>query len=90
MGMSDSCYQSFVEMISQPYGIVLVVGPTGSGKTTTLHAAMGHINKPETKIWTAEDPVEITQEGLRQVQVIPKIGFNFATAMRAFLRRIRT
>jgi len=86
MGMSDQSYESFVEMISQPYGIVLVVGPTGSGKTTTLHAAMAHINKPETKIWTAEDPVEITQEGLRQVQVIPKIGFNFASAMRAFLR----
>ena len=86
MGMSDWAYDAFVEMISQPYGIVLVVGPTGSGKTTTLHAAMGHINKPETKIWTAEDPVEITQEGLRQVQVIPKIGFNFAAAMRAFLR----
>jgi type II secretory ATPase GspE/PulE/Tfp pilus assembly ATPase PilB-like protein len=86
MGMSDWAYDAFVEMISQPYGIVLVVGPTGSGKTTTLHAAMGYINKPETKIWTAEDPVEITQEGLRQVQVIPKIGFNFATAMRAFLR----
>lgn len=86
MGMSEGALDSFVEMISQPYGIVLVVGPTGSGKTTTLHAAMGHINKPETKIWTAEDPVEITQEGLRQVQVIPKIGFNFASAMRAFLR----
>ena len=86
MGMSDWAYDAFMEMISQPYGIVLVVGPTGSGKTTTLHAAMGHINKPETKIWTAEDPVEITQEGLRQVQVIPKIGFNFAAAMRAFLR----
>ncbi|OQY46917.1 MAG: pilus assembly protein [Desulfobacteraceae bacterium 4572_87] len=86
MGMSDQSHKSFVEMISQPYGIVLVVGPTGSGKTTTLHAAMAHINKPETKIWTAEDPVEITQEGLRQVQVIPKIGFDFATAMRAFLR----
>jgi type II secretory ATPase GspE/PulE/Tfp pilus assembly ATPase PilB-like protein len=86
MGMSDQAYQSFVEIISQPYGIALVVGPTGSGKTTTLHAAMAHINKPETKIWTAEDPVEITQEGLRQVQVIPKIGFDFATAMRAFLR----
>ena len=86
MGMSDQCYHSFVEIISQPYGIVLVVGPTGSGKTTTLHAAMAHINKPETKIWTAEDPVEITQEGLRQVQVIPKIGFDFASAMRAFLR----
>ncbi len=86
MGMSEWALKSFQEMISQPYGIVLVVGPTGSGKTTTLHAAMGHINKPETKIWTAEDPVEITQEGLRQVQVNPKIGFNFASAMRAFLR----
>jgi type II secretory ATPase GspE/PulE/Tfp pilus assembly ATPase PilB-like protein len=62
------------------------VGPTGSGKTTTLHAALAHINRPETKIWTAEDPVEITQEDLRQVQVRPKIGFNFARAMRAFLR----
>jgi type II secretory ATPase GspE/PulE/Tfp pilus assembly ATPase PilB-like protein len=86
MGMSDSTYGSFVEMISKPYGIVLVVGPTGSGKTTTLHAALRYINKPETKIWTAEDPVEISQEGLRQVQVHPKIGFDFATAMRAFLR----
>ncbi|MCG6880019.1 MAG: GspE/PulE family protein [Deltaproteobacteria bacterium] len=86
MGMSDWALKAFTEMISQPYGIVLVVGPTGSGKTTTLHAVMAHINKPETKIWTAEDPVEITQEGLRQVQVIPKIGFNFASAMRAFLR----
>ena len=86
MGMSEKSYRDFLEMVSQPYGIVLVVGPTGSGKTTTLHAAMAHINKPETKIWTAEDPVEITQEGLRQVQVIPKIGFNFAAAMRAFLR----
>jgi len=73
-------------MITKPYGIVLVVGPTGSGKTTTLHAALHYINKPETKIWTAEDPVEITQEGLRQVQVQAKIGFDFATAMRAFLR----
>jgi type II secretory ATPase GspE/PulE/Tfp pilus assembly ATPase PilB-like protein len=86
MGMSDRNYRVFIEMISKPYGIVLVVGPTGSGKTTTLHAALHHINKPETKIWTAEDPVEITQEGLRQVQVHPKIGFDFATAMRSFLR----
>ncbi len=86
MGMSDSTYGSFIDMISKPYGIVLVVGPTGSGKTTTLHAALRYINKPETKIWTAEDPVEISQEGLRQVQVHPKIGFDFATAMRAFLR----
>jgi type II secretory ATPase GspE/PulE/Tfp pilus assembly ATPase PilB-like protein len=62
------------------------VGPTGSGKTTTLHAALHHINTPDVKIWTAEDPVEITQYGLRQVQVQSKIGFDFAAAMRAFLR----
>jgi len=86
MGMSERNIKVFVEMITKPYGIVLVVGPTGSGKTTTLHAALHYINKPETKIWTAEDPVEITQDGLRQVQVHPKIGFDFATAMRAFLR----
>ena len=86
MGMSERNYNAFMETISKPYGIALVVGPTGSGKTTTLHAAMAYINKPETKIWTAEDPVEITQDGLRQVQVMPKIGFDFPTAMRSFLR----
>jgi len=86
MGMNERNYNVFIDMISKPYGIVMVVGPTGSGKTTTLHAALHYINKPETKIWTAEDPVEITQEGLRQVQVQAKIGFDFATAMRAFLR----
>ncbi|MBU2498312.1 MAG: Flp pilus assembly complex ATPase component TadA, partial [Proteobacteria bacterium] len=86
MGMSERNYEVFINMITKPYGIVLVVGPTGSGKTTTLHAGLHYINKPETKIWTAEDPVEITQEGLRQVQVHPKIGFDFATAMRSFLR----
>lgn len=78
--------QSFERIIHQPYGLVLVVGPTGSGKTTTLHAALGAINTPERKIWTAEDPVEITQYGLRQVQVQPRIGFTFAAAMRSFLR----
>jgi type II secretory ATPase GspE/PulE/Tfp pilus assembly ATPase PilB-like protein len=66
--------------------MILCVGPTGSGKTTTLHAALHYINKPDKKIWTAEDPVEITQYGLRQVQVQPKINFDFAAAMRAFLR----
>jgi type II secretory ATPase GspE/PulE/Tfp pilus assembly ATPase PilB-like protein len=70
----------------KPHGIVLCVGPTGSGKTTTLHAVLRHINTDERKIWTAEDPIEITQEGLRQVQVHPKIGFTFAAALRAFLR----
>ena len=86
MGFSERNYRNFVDCITKPYGIIFVCGPTGSGKTTTLHSALGYINKPETKIWTAEDPVEITQRGLRQVQVKPKIGFDFAAAMRAFLR----
>ncbi len=86
MGMMDRNYGEMLKILEKPYGMVLVVGPTGSGKTTTLHAALRHINTPERKIWTAEDPVEITQYGLRQVQVQPKIGFDFAAAMRAFLR----
>jgi type II secretory ATPase GspE/PulE/Tfp pilus assembly ATPase PilB-like protein len=86
MGFSKSNYDNFISVITKPYGIIFVCGPTGSGKTTTLHSALGYINKTETKIWTAEDPVEITQVGLRQVQVKPKIGFDFAAAMRAFLR----
>ncbi len=77
---------NLVELTTHPHGLLLVVGPTGSGKTTTLHAVLGHLNKVERKIWTAEDPVEITQPGLQQVQMQPKIGFTFATAMRAFLR----
>lgn len=84
--MTERNMQRFQSIIQRPYGLVLVVGPTGSGKTTTLHSALGHINTPERKIWTAEDPVEITQYGLRQVQVNPRIGFTFAAAMRAFLR----
>ncbi len=86
MGLSQRNIDEFLRIMSKPYGMVLVVGPTGSGKTTTLHAALHHINTPDRKIWTAEDPVEITQYGLRQVQVHPKIGFDFASAMRAFLR----
>jgi len=86
MSFSKNNLENFLSAISKPYGIIFVCGPTGSGKTTTLHSALGYINKPERKIWTAEDPVEITQKGLRQVQVKPKIGFDFATAMRAFLR----
>ncbi len=73
-------------ILAMPYGLVLVVGPTGSGKTTSLHAALNYINKPETKIWTAEDPVEITQLGLRQIEAKPRIGLNFARIMRSFLR----
>ncbi len=86
IGFSKANYKKFISAITVPYGIIFVCGPTGSGKTTTLHSALGYINKPERKIWTAEDPVEITQKGLRQVQVKPKIGFDFATAMRSFLR----
>jgi len=86
MGFSERNYDNFISAITKPYGLIFVCGPTGSGKTTTLHSALSFINKVETKIWTAEDPVEITQKGLRQVQVKPKIGFDFATAMRAFLR----
>ena len=86
IGFSEKNYKNFLSVITKPYGIIFVCGPTGSGKTTTLHSALGYINKTETKIWTAEDPVEITQPGLRQVQVKPKIGFDFAAAMRSFLR----
>jgi type II secretory ATPase GspE/PulE/Tfp pilus assembly ATPase PilB-like protein len=74
------------DAVERPYGMVLCVGPTGSGKTTTLHSALSHINVPERKIWTAEDPIEITQAGLRQVQVNPRIDWTFAKALRAFLR----
>ena len=86
LGLSKENLDNFISVITQPYGIIFVCGPTGSGKTTSLHSALGYINKTETKIWTAEDPVEITQRGLRQVQVRPKIGFDFAAAMRSFLR----
>ena len=86
MGLNQRNLDVLKRIISQPYGLILVVGPTGSGKTTTLHSALDHINKPEIKIWTAEDPVEITQRGLRQVEAKPSIGLNFARIMRGFLR----
>lgn len=86
LGLSPENQRAFGEAIANPYGLILVVGPTGSGKTTTLHSAIAEINKPKVKIWTAEDPVEITQKRLRQVQVNPKIGFTFAHALRSFLR----
>ena len=86
MDFSERNLRELKAIAEKPYGIILCVGPTGSGKTTTLHSVLGYINTPDIKIWTAEDPVEITQYGLRQVQVHPKIGFTFAVAMRAFLR----
>ena len=86
LGFSDQDLEKLKKMISRSYGLILVCGPTGSGKTTTLHSMLRDINRPDVKIWTAEDPIEITQPGLRQVQVHPKIDWTFAAAMRAFLR----
>ena len=86
LALTDRNQKALLKAIAKPYGLVLVVGPTGSGKTTTLHSALHHINTPERKIWTAEDPVEISQLGLRQVEVKNKIGLDFARIMRAFLR----
>ncbi|MEE9146335.1 MAG: GspE/PulE family protein, partial [Candidatus Tectomicrobia bacterium] len=84
--MTERNLKGLQGIAEKPYGLVLVVGPTGSGKTTTLHSTLGFINEPHRKIWTAEDPVEITQYGLRQVQVNARIGFTFSVAMRSFLR----
>jgi len=84
--MTPDNYGRFRDTLKKPYGLILIVGPTGSGKTTTAHAALHILNKPNTKIWTAEDPVEIAQQGIRQVQVHHKIGYDFSHAMRAFLR----
>jgi type II secretory ATPase GspE/PulE/Tfp pilus assembly ATPase PilB-like protein/tetratricopeptide (TPR) repeat protein len=86
IGLHERNLTVLKKLIARPYGMILCVGPTGSGKTTTLHAVLGHINQPGVKIWTAEDPVEITQPGLRQVQVRAKIGLDFARIMRGFLR----
>ncbi len=86
MDLTERNLKVMKKIIAKPYGLILAVGPTGSGKTTSLHAILGHINKPGIKIWTAEDPIEITQAGLRQTEVKPKIGLDFARMMRAFLR----
>ena len=86
MRFSQENLENLQKILSKPYGIFLCVGPTGSGKTTTLHSALDYINSPVRKIWTVEDPVEITQPGLRQVQVNPKAGYSFQEALRSFLR----
>ena len=86
LGLSPANLERFKAAAQRPYGMLLCVGPTGSGKTTTLHSVLSSINTPERKIWTAEDPVEITQPGLRQVQVNPRIEWTFAKALRSFLR----
>nr|WP_236589594.1 GspE/PulE family protein [Ramlibacter aurantiacus] len=84
--LSADNQRRLLSVITHPHGLFYVCGPTGSGKTTTLHAVLSHLNTSEVKIWTAEDPVEITQKGLRQVQVNKKAGLDFAGLMRAFLR----
>ena len=86
MGFSARNLDQLQHTVSKPYGLFFVCGPTGSGKTTTLHSVLKSLNTPDTKIWTAEDPVEITQKGLRQVQVNRKAGLDFATVMKSFLR----
>lgn len=84
--MAEWCFREFTRVLQKPHGLILCAGPTGSGKTTTLHAALRTLNTGTKKIWTVEDPIEITQRGLRQVQVNTKIGFDFATALRSFFR----
>ncbi len=86
LGMCARDLATIEKLVTRSYGLILACGPTGSGKTTTLHSILHTINRPDIKIWTAEDPVEITQHGLRQVQINARIGWTFATAMRAFLR----
>lgn len=86
LGLSERNLKALKPLVSKPYGLFLVCGPTGSGKTTTLHSVLDYLNTPETKIWTAEDPVEITNESLRQVQINPRANLTFARALRAFLR----
>ena len=86
LGLEAGALGELKQLISRPHGLFLVCGPTGSGKTTTLHSLLAFLNTADAKIWTAEDPIEIAQPGLRQVQVNPKIGWTFAAAMRSFMR----
>ncbi len=87
LGFEPQSLKDFEEAIEMPYGMVLATGPTGSGKTTTLYSALNRINKIDTNIMTAEDPVEFNLPGINQVQMKPDIGLNFAAALRAFLRQ---
>jgi type II secretory ATPase GspE/PulE/Tfp pilus assembly ATPase PilB-like protein len=86
VGFDEGTLATIRRLIARPHGLLLVCGPTGSGKTTTLHSLLAALNSGEKKIWTAEDPIEITQPALRQVQVNAKIGWTFAAAMRTFMR----
>jgi type IV pilus assembly protein PilB len=87
LGFAPKALADFEAAIRAPYGMILVTGPTGSGKTTTLYSALDRLNQPETNIMTAEDPVEFNIKGINQVQIRENIGLNFATALRSFLRQ---
>jgi type II secretory ATPase GspE/PulE/Tfp pilus assembly ATPase PilB-like protein len=86
LGLSPTVLEGLKKLALKPHGLLFVCGPTGSGKTTTLHSLLSYINTRERKIWTVEDPIEITQKGLRQVQVHAKIDLTFAAVLRSFLR----
>ncbi|MFN9562182.1 MAG: GspE/PulE family protein [Pirellulaceae bacterium] len=86
IGMSDAVYQDFQKLINLPHGIILVTGPTGSGKSTTLYSALHEIQSEDTKIITIEDPIEYQLEGINQIQVHQKVGLSFAASLRAILR----
>ncbi|MES2759896.1 MAG: ATPase, T2SS/T4P/T4SS family [Pseudomonadota bacterium] len=86
LGLAPPVLQGLQTLVKRPHGLILVCGPTGSGKTTTLHALLGYINSRERKIWTVENPIEITQKGLRQIQVNAKIDWTFAHVLRSILR----
>mgnify|MGYP005839365609 CR=1 FL=1 len=86
LGMDDEVYQRFQRLIQLPHGIILVTGPTGSGKTTTLYSALSEIKDEKTKIITTEDPIEYQLSGINQIQVHPKVGLTFASSLRSILR----
>jgi general secretion pathway protein E len=87
LGLPATAYEKLVRALERPHGIILLTGPTGSGKTTTLYAALSRLRRPEVKILTVEDPVEVLLEGVNQVQVRPEIGLSYADTLRAFLRQ---
>ena len=87
LGFTERDLGVFKKLIAHPYGIVLVTGPTGSGKTTTLYSALNNLNQPDVKILTVEDPIEYNLKGIVQVQTNPRVGLTFATGLRSFLRQ---
>jgi len=87
LGFSGRHLQNFIDVLALPHGIILITGPTGSGKSTTMYAALKQLNTPERKIITVEDPVEYQMEGINQIQAKPQIGLTFASALRSIVRQ---